>query len=90
MSDFRDLKNEAKNKGKDLYNEGKNEAESLASHLAESASNLYEEGKKKVNSIEDKVCDYSDELITKVKDQPLTSLLIAGGVGFLLSVLLKK
>ncbi|MBA2657902.1 MAG: DUF883 family protein [Tatlockia sp.] len=90
MTNLNELNNDAKNKAKDLYNEGKNEVESLTSQLANNACNLYEEGKKKINQIEDKVSDYSDELITKVKEQPLSSLLVAGGVGFLLSLLLNK
>lgn len=40
--------------------------------------------------ISDAVKEYSDELLKKVQENPLTSVLIAAGVGFLLSTLLKK
>ncbi|MBA2657858.1 MAG: DUF883 domain-containing protein [Tatlockia sp.] len=90
MSDLNQIKNDAKSKASNLYNEGKKEAESLAAQLANGASDLYEEGKKRVGQFEDTVCDYSDELVSKVKERPLTSLLVAGGVGFIMSLLLKK
>lgn len=54
------------------------------------AHELYEEGLNKVNEAEDSVKKYSDELLRKVQENPLTSVLIAGGIGFLLSKILKK
>ena len=71
------------------------------SHVAEAATELLNEGKKlagelyedglhKVNNAELNVKEYSDELLKKVKENPLTSVLIAGGIGFLLSALLRK
>ncbi len=63
----------------DLLNEGK-----------KYAHELYEEGLSKVNEAEDSVKKYSDDLLKKVQENPLTSVLIAGGIGFLLSKLLKK
>lgn len=71
------------------------------SHLADAASELLNEGKKyaselyqegldKVTEAEDHVKKYSDELLKKVQENPLSSLLIAGGIGFLLSKLIKK
>jgi ElaB/YqjD/DUF883 family membrane-anchored ribosome-binding protein len=72
-----------------------------SSHVAEAASELFNEGKKlaqelydeglhKVNDVQDHTKEYTDELIKKVREKPLASLLIAAGVGFLLSSLLKK
>jgi ElaB/YqjD/DUF883 family membrane-anchored ribosome-binding protein len=43
-----------------------------------------------VNDVQDHTKEYTDELIKKVREKPLASLLIAAGVGFLLSSLLKK
>ena len=71
------------------------------SHVAETASDLlndgkklahelYEEGMSRIETAEDSVKEYSDELLKKVQQNPITSVLIAGGVGFLLSKLLKK
>jgi len=71
------------------------------SHLKEAASDiltdgkklaneLYEDGLDKANKVEEHVKEYSDEILTKIKENPLSSVLIAGGIGFLLSLLLKK
>ena len=79
----------------------KNDGRNTRSHVGEAANNLLEEGKKlanelykdglnKVSEAEDNVKEYSDELLKKVQENPLTSILIAGGIGFLLSTLLKK
>ena len=54
------------------------------------ANALYEDGLHKVNATEDHIKEYSDDLLRKVQQNPLASVLIAGGVGFLLSTLLKK
>jgi ElaB/YqjD/DUF883 family membrane-anchored ribosome-binding protein len=54
------------------------------------AQELYDEGLHKVNDVQDHTKEYTDELIKKVREKPLASLLIAAGVGFLLSSLLKK
>lgn len=82
-----------------------NSPEDHKSHVAEAAQELLNEGKKlaseiyetnarKVseaqNQIHEHVKEYSDELSNKVKTNPLTSLLIAGGIGFLISALLRK
>ncbi|GGI87050.1 DUF883 family protein [Legionella impletisoli] len=54
------------------------------------AHELYEEGVNKVNDAQQQAKEYSDELAEKVKKNPMTSVLIAAGVGFLLSSLLRK
>jgi ElaB/YqjD/DUF883 family membrane-anchored ribosome-binding protein len=54
------------------------------------AHELYEEGLHKMGQAEDSVKNYSDELLKKVQEKPLTSVLIAGGIGFLLAKILKK
>lgn len=54
------------------------------------ANELYKEGLNKVSEAEDSVKEYSDDLLKKVQENPLASVLIAAGVGFLLSALLKK
>lgn len=63
----------------ELYNDGQ-----------KLASELYQEGLNKVNAAEIEVKEYSDELLKKVKENPLTSVLVAAGVGFLLSAFLRK
>ena len=54
------------------------------------AHELHDEGLNKVNHVEDQVKEYSDQLLKKVQENPLTSILIAGGIGFLLSKILKR
>ena len=54
------------------------------------ANELYEDGLHKVSEAEASIKEYSDDLLVKVQKNPLTSILIAGGIGFLLSSLLKK
>lgn len=71
------------------------------SHVSEAASDLLKEGKKwandvrdegmhKVNQAEDSIRECSDQLLRKVQENPLASVLIAGGIGFLLSKILRK
>ena len=73
---------------------GKANVSQAASHLLDEgkkyAHELYEEGVHKVNDAQQQAKDYSDELAEKVKKNPLSSILIAAGVGFLLSSLLRK
>ncbi|MCC5793058.1 MAG: DUF883 family protein [Legionellaceae bacterium] len=63
----------------DLLQEGKKKAHEL-----------YEDVTHKVSDAEDSVKEYSDELVKKVRENPVASVLIAGGIGFLISSLLKK
>jgi ElaB/YqjD/DUF883 family membrane-anchored ribosome-binding protein len=79
----------------------KQNAHAQHSHVAEAAttllneskklaSELYEDGLKKVGVAQDDLQHYSDELLDKVRKNPLKSILIAGGIGVLLSALLRK
>lgn len=54
------------------------------------ANGLYKKDIHQANEVEDNVKEYSDKLLKKVQENPLASVLVAGGVGFLLSILLKK
>ena len=51
---------------------------------------LYEEGSNKVDEVMKEAKVYSDDLLNKVRENPLKAVLIAGGVGLLLSMLLRK
>jgi ElaB/YqjD/DUF883 family membrane-anchored ribosome-binding protein len=79
----------------------KNSNGSKRSHVATAASDLlnegrklaheiYEEGLGKVGEVQNEAKEYSDILVKKVKENPIASVLIAGGVGFLLSRLFRK
>ncbi|AHE65601.1 DUF883 family protein [Legionella oakridgensis] len=54
------------------------------------AQEIYEEGLHKVEDAQKNIKEYSDELLEKVRKNPLASVLIAAGVGFLLSSILRK
>jgi len=82
----------------DLSNKTHHQKES---HVAEAASELfeeskkmanelYEEGKSQINNVHETVKEYSTEVCHHVHAKPLTSLLMAAGVGFILAALLRK
>lgn len=74
-------------------NEKANVGNAAAELLKESkklANELYEDGMSKVSDVEDNMKQYSDQLLKKVQENPLASVLVAGGIGFLLSKLLNK
>ena len=54
------------------------------------ARDLYEDGLKKVDEVQHNVQAHSEELLNHVRAHPLKAILIAGGVGMLLSALLRK
>jgi len=85
-----ELYQEGKEKAENTYEKGKDKAEDLYHKTADSASDLYQAGKKKIGETQDCLSSYSDEFIQSIKSKPLSSLLIAGGIGFILSVFLKK
>lgn len=54
------------------------------------ANHLYEDGLQRLNATEHELEQYADQMVGQIKKNPLKSVLIAGGVGFLLAALLKK
>jgi ElaB/YqjD/DUF883 family membrane-anchored ribosome-binding protein len=54
------------------------------------AQELYEDSLHKVGDAQQHAKEYSDDMVEKVKKNPVTSVLVAAGVGFLLSSLLRK
>lgn len=65
-------------------------ANDLLNESKKLATELYEEGFNKLSETELQLKNYTDNFINKIKEKPLTSLLIAGGIGFLLSKLTQK
>lgn len=53
------------------------------------AHKLYEEGMEKFEDAQKSLHHYSDEALNKVRDNPLTSVLVAMGVGFVIGKILK-
>lgn len=68
----------------------KKAAQDLVDDGKKLANEVYEQGVNKVNEAGTNVRQYTDDLMVHVKENPLTSVLIAGGIGFLLSSLMKK
>ncbi|MGQ3888373.1 hypothetical protein ACQUW5_04995 [Legionella sp. CNM-1927-20] len=74
----------------DAIEQGKEKSQDFYHQAKESASDFYNESKKMVNEAKDYLQANSDEIINAVKEKPLSSLLIAGGVGFILYNLLRR
>lgn len=76
------------------YEEGREKIGEMYNNTKEKAHDLYEEGVKKVCEVQDQVHDqvkaYADNVVKTVHEKPLTSLLIAGGIGFIIASLLNK
>lgn len=64
-------------------------ASALLGESKKRVNELYGEGLDKINELEDQARIYSDQLAYKVKENPISAVLIAAGVGFLLSKILK-
>lgn len=58
--------------------------------IMDEAQHLLEEGKKRATEVHGLVKEYSGELAKNVQQKPLASVLIAAGIGFILSSFLKK
>lgn len=65
-------------------------ATELVNESVKLAHELYQEGLRKFDGVTHEAQAYSDELLESVRKHPLKSILIAGGVGLLLSALLRK
>lgn len=81
-------------KAKENIDSNVNHISNKASHLVHEgkklAEDLYEDGIKKIDVAQKNAEEFSDELLEHVRENPLKSVLISAGIGFLLSALLKK
>lgn len=80
----------AKSQAESTYNTMKSEVENAYEQVRDKTAQFYEDSKKKAEEVQNYFSEHSDDLIKVVKEKPLTSLLVAGGVGYLLSKLLSK
>ncbi len=78
------------NKIEDTIDKDKDVVENIVDEVKERINNLYEGSKQKIYEVEDKIQDYSDELVVMVKNRPINTLLIIGGVSLILLGLFKK
>lgn len=50
------------------------------------ARDLYDSGMNRVNEAEQNIKEYSDQIMDKVKEKPMISMLLAAGIGYILSL----
>ncbi len=100
MSDFNDNAKEIKDKASVLYDtakekaakayyETKPKADELAAKISDTASDLYDSGKETIYQAEDYIEDSIASVCKSIRKQPLTSVLIAAGIGYLFAKLVK-
>lgn len=65
-------------------------ANDLLNESKKMANDLYEQGRTKLQEAGGHVKERSDELVHKITEKPLTALLIAGGIGFLLAAIFRR
>lgn len=53
------------------------------------ANDMCDDGIKKINAVEAELTHYSNELIDVIREKPLQSVMIAGGIGALIALLWK-
>lgn len=68
----------------------KDKIEKHYEELRNNAGEWLEEGKKRFDEAQDTLKEYTGELAKNVQKNPIKSILIAGGIGFILSSLFKK
>ncbi|WP_051555184.1 DUF883 family protein [Legionella fairfieldensis] len=64
--------------------------ENVVKEAKKMGSQLYREGQDKMDELQNNLKQHSDKIVAKVHEKPLSSLLIAAGVGFILSRLLNR
>ena len=77
-------------KAKHIEEECKKQADEICESMTDKATKIYAEGKRTVADAQENIKEYTDNLVKHVREKPLSSLLIAGGIGFILSSLFKK
>lgn len=91
--DTNDLKNSfnnTKDKTEQVYYDVKDKLEETGEKIKSKTHDFLEEGKEQLASLEQSAAEYSEAFINKVKEKPLTSLLLSAGAGFLISRLMKE
>ncbi len=74
----------------ELMNEGKKYANELYETGVSKAKDMYEQGVSQATDVKENMKEYTETLAVKVKENPIASVLVAAGVGYILSALLKK
>jgi ElaB/YqjD/DUF883 family membrane-anchored ribosome-binding protein len=100
MKDFNDNAKEIKKKAGELYNaakenaanayyETKPKADELAEQVSNTASDLYESGKQGLDQAEGYIEESVAIMSQSIRKQPITSMLLAAGIGYLFAKLTK-
>lgn len=89
-NDVKELYENAQDKASKLKVDIKNKSESVSRQVKETAADMYDEGKRRVALAEDFIEQYSDTFIKAIKDKPISAVVIATGVGYILSRIFKK
>lgn len=79
----------AKDKITDTYNETKDKADEMVDQISSTASDLYESGQEHIIQVEEYLEECVSSVAKSVRAKPLTSLMIAGGIGYLIGKLSK-
>lgn len=67
-----------------------NDSKKVANDSKKVANELYVEGKNRVYEVQNNIKDYSNRIADRVHHRPFVSLLVAGGIGFILSALFRR
>ena len=73
-----------------LEQDTKDAVEKQYAKMKQNANELLNEGREKLAETQETFHDYTDDLVKKIQTKPLTSVLIAGGIGFILSSIFRK
>lgn len=84
-----ELYDTAKEQAANVYSETKPKVDDLAEQIGTTASDLYKSGKQCLGQAEGYVEESMDCMAQSIRKQPLTSVLVATGVGYLLGKLFK-
>lgn len=67
----------------------KDKVEETTEQVKDKAQDVYESGKKQVHEAQKILQNNTEDLINKIKEKPIQSVLIAAGIGYLLSKFIK-
>lgn len=70
--------------------QGEEAASDLFNKSKKWANEVCDESMDCMNQVEKNIKECSDQLLQKIQENPLTSILIAGSIGFLLSKIMRK
>ena len=79
----------AKEKAENAYYETKPKAEELAAQIGTTATDLYQSGKEELSKAEQYIEDSVASVYHSIQKKPLTSVLIAAGIGYLFAKIFK-